>query len=142
MHPPRSEVQLSPLKLEPSTRTSCRMNFTRQLRSRVKRMPAATMTLTAMATTIPSDDEAELKTPSLGLPIPAGRWRQTFCFRQFCTVVKVESCGRREVTLRRHIAVHNFPSLSWTPRLKSEKLYIISAYSVLAQSPNITFGGT
>ena len=38
-----------------------------------------------MATTIPSDDEAELKTPSLGLPVPAGRWRQTFCFRQFRT---------------------------------------------------------
>ena len=30
------------------------------------------------------------------------------------SVVSVESCGRREITLGRDIAVHNFPSLSWT----------------------------
>ena len=29
-------------------------------------------------------------------------------------VVSVESCGRREATLGRDIAIHNFPSLSWT----------------------------
>ena len=33
------------------------------------------------------------------------------------SVVSVESCGRRETTLGRDIAVHNFLSLSWTPRL-------------------------
>ena len=42
---------------------------------------------------------------------------------------------------RRDIVIHNFRPLSCTLRLKSEKLYILSAYSVLAQSRNVTFGG-
>ena len=41
------------------------------------------------------------------------------------SVVSVESCGRRETTLGRDIAVHNFPSLSWTLppyRVRTEKV--------------------